>query len=190
MTKVLEMFNESVKDNNGEGTFDTDVTIKYMIDFEDMLEFVEEVVANAFDSEGEYIPAVIDYMIKRNVIRRYSDIELPDDVNEEYSIIYQTDMFEQVSESINKSQLNEIINSIDHKIEHLRQSNIRKIEHKLNELIENFEELGDKVFGLFKDVNPEDMEKMVQMFSGDKVFDEKKIVKAYIDEKYSGDDAK
>lgn len=142
-----------------------DVDIKYMIDLVDMLEFVDEVSVNAFDSDGEYIPAVVDFLIKVNVIKRYTNAELPEDIQEQYSFIYTTDLFEQICEHINTVQLKEIIGAIDNKIAYMRQTNIDGTKAKINDLLRMFEDLEEEMLSIFGEVSPEEMKGFLNMFS-------------------------
>lgn len=184
MAEIIELMKNN-KDENKENVLDVDVDIKYMIGIEDMLEFVEEVSANAFDSEGEYIPAVVDFLIKANTIKRYTNAELPEDIHEQYSFIYTTDLFEQICEHINQVQLKEIIGAIDNKIAYMRQTNIDNIKTKLNDLIGMFEDLEEEMLNIFGGISPEEMKGFMEMFSKGAIPTEKDIVKAYVEERYS-----
>lgn len=60
------------------------------------------------EESGEMYPEMEDFAFKVNVISAYTTIELPEDINECYRIIYLTDLYETVSRNINNEQLKSI----------------------------------------------------------------------------------
>ena len=57
-----------------------DITIKRTISLGDMLSFVNDVVASCFQDNGEFMPEVLDFAIRSNIILKYSNVSLPDNL--------------------------------------------------------------------------------------------------------------
>ena len=102
---------------------DIDVRIKKTLSFTEMMEFVNDVVLSCFQEDGGFVPEVMDFAIKSNILSKYANFSLPDNLEHRYEIIYKTDAVEMVCGKINNTQLNEIVSSIKNKVKFLCDSN-------------------------------------------------------------------
>lgn len=157
---------------------DMDVRIKSVIPFSEMLEFVNDVVMSCFQANGGYMPELLDFSIKGNILTRYANFSIPDDLEERYELIYNTDVVDFVCTNINKTQLNEIVNSIDRKIKYMCDSNAMEIQRRFNELISIFENAQAKTAELFNNLSSEDIANLSKAIGGEQVED--KIVASYL----------
>lgn len=157
-----------------------DITIKRTISLGDMLSFVNDVVASCFQDNGEFMPEVLDFAIRSNIILKYSNVSLPDKLEHRYAILYCTDIVNFVRGYADQEQVDEIINAIHQKVDYLCNTNVRAIQSKLNELISAFDNLQSKTADVFNNISSEDVAKLASVLSsGD--LSEDKIVAAYMD---------
>lgn len=157
-----------------------DITIKRTISLGDMLSFVNDVVASCFQDNGEFMPEVLDFAIRSNIILKYSNVSLPDNLEHRYAILYCTDIVNFVRGYADQEQVDEIINAIHQKVDYLCNTNVRAIQSKLNELISAFDNLQSKTADVFNNISSEDVAKLASVLSsGD--LSEDKIVAAYMD---------
>ena len=97
------------------------------------------------------MPELKDIAIRRSVIDLYTNIKLPNDINECHRVLYETNLFEFVIGKINGRQFNMLIASANDKLEYITQSNIDAINRKFGELISVFEDIASKFEGVDTD---------------------------------------
>lgn len=178
--------------NNNVETFEwygTDIVIKHSIELSDVLEFVNNVVESCFGESGNFIPEVMDFAIKGNILTKYANLTMPENLEHRYDLIYQTDIVDEVCKRINRAQLQEVISSISKKIDYLCSVNASVVQQKLNELVIAFEGMQKQTASLFDNVSNEDIEKLIGAVSGGSISEEK-IVEAYMKHKNDGADKK
>ena len=160
-----------------------EITVRHTLPLRDVLTFVNEVVSTCFDEEsGEYLPEVKDFIIKKNILEMYANFDLPKNAEECYSLIYGSGVVNYVLGYVNTDQFNEIMASIDEKLNHFVQTNIEMVHKQLNELYMSFDTIMTQMEAIFSGVNAEDMKKLVGALSNFKL-DEEKLVKAYMGSK-------
>ena len=131
----------------------------------------------------------MDFAIKGNILTKYANLTMPENLEHRYDLIYQTDIVDEVCKRINRAQLQEVISSISKKIDYLCSVNASVVQQKLNELVIAFEGMQKQTASLFDNVSNEDIEKLIGAVSGGSISEEK-IVEAYMKHKNDGVDKK
>lgn len=167
--------------------YDIEVKMRKNIPFTEVLAFVNDVVNSCFQQKGEYVPEALDFAIKSNIIIRYTNVSLPDNLEHRYEILYNTDLMDFVYNHINMAQVQEIVSSINRKLAYMCETNVAAVQSRLNDLVSSFEEVQKKMEDMFKDLTPDDMVRLVGAI-GDAGLSEEKVVKAYL-EQTKADDA-
>ena len=156
-----------------------EVFIKKTLPFTEMLEFVNDVVMSCFQDEAGFMPEVVDFAVKSNILSRYANYSLPDKLEHRYEIIYYTDAIEFVRQHINNEQLSEILSSITKKINYMCNTNVMNIQKHITGLVSSFEDLQQKSANIFGNLTPEDVTKVLGAFENGG-FSEEKLVEAYL----------
>lgn len=156
-----------------------DVTIKKNLSLKDMLEFVNDVVDSCFQDDGRFMPEIVDFAVKSNILTKYANYSLPDKLDHRYEILYCTDAVEFVTQHINSEQLNEITSSIHKKINYLCNTNVMNIQKQIMGLVSSFEDMQQKTADMFAGLTPEDVSKVMGAFEDGKLSEEK-LVEAYL----------
>ncbi len=156
-----------------------EVNMRHSITFTEMMEFVDDVVKSCFQRNGVYAPEVMDFAIKSNIISRYTNVSLPDNLEHRYEILYNSDLVDFVCKSINMSQLQEMVTAIKRKLSYMCETNTVAVQNRLNDLISAFEDMQKKTEDMFKDITPEDLTRLVGAI-GDSGVSEDKVVEAYL----------
>lgn len=160
----------------------TEVIIKRSLSFTEMITFVNNVVKTCFSSEnGEYIPEVKDFIIKTCILDMYANFSLPDNIEHKYNLIYNSNAVQVVLNYINRQQFEEILQSIDDKIDHIAQANIEATTKQMNELYSSLNNLQSQFSEIFAGIKSEDMSGLLKAVSENKI-DENKLVKAYVEQ--------
>lgn len=153
--------------------------IRRNIDMRDMLEFVRDVVESCFVKDtGEYLPEIRDFMTCCEILERYANFELPDDIESRYTIIYKLNVMSTVIPHIDQCQLESITSAISKKIKHRAQSNIEALTKQMNEVTAGFLALEDNLSTIFMGVDGDTITKLASAISNG-AFDESKIVDAF-----------
>lgn len=157
--------------------------VKKNISFKETLDFVKYVTELCFaEDTHEYLPEARDLAIKIFLIQHYTNIDLPDSLEERNKFIYETDIVQTVLNFVNPYQFNEIIRAIDLKIDYMADANIEAINKKMDELYKSFEELSNSLETVFGGINEDSMVDLVNAIKDGRL-DEGKLVEAYFDTK-------
>ena len=111
--------NDTVFDWHG-----VEITVKYTLGLTDMMEFVHDAAESCFSESGAFVPEVMDFVIKSNILSRYARFTLPDNLEHRYALIYETDAVDVVCEHINERQLQEITASIKRRVNYVCESKV------------------------------------------------------------------
>ena len=164
------------------------VKIKRTLPLRDMLEFVSDAVGCCFQENGEYMPELLDFAIRANILTRYANFSMPDNLEHRYELAYNTDAVDFVCGKINSAQLNEIIAAINRKLHYMCESNVNAVMDRIKNITASFEDLEAKMSAVFDNITPQDVANIAGAFAnGD--FDESKIVSAYLDQARKGREA-
>jgi len=149
-----------------DGVEDTNIEITKSISLQNMIEFVENVAESCVDMEsGEFTPQVRDFAIKRELLTKYANFTMPNNIEKQYDFIYGSSVVDIVIQNINQLQFQEIISSIDRKIKFMLDcvtsisaSNTVKLLNKLDSIAEQntamFDSLqGEDISTVFSNIN-------------------------------------
>lgn len=162
---------------------DIEIEIKKHISFQDIIEIVEGVCDTCFASNDEgYLPEVRDCITKVYIIEKYTNIRLPQNVDRKYEIIYHTGVFDVILEYIDKTQYQELLDSISKKIEYISNSNVEELHRELDSLYNSFETLENNLSELFNGIDRQTMIGIANAMKDGKI-DEEKLMKSYFDNK-------
>lgn len=157
----------------------TKFCVKTILSLEEMMGFVHGVVTSCFaEDTGEYLPEVKEFAIRCSVLEDYGNIKLPDDLNEKYALVYRTGIVDCIAGSVDSTQLEDILNAIDEKVEHIAQSNIEALNKKMAEVVAKFESLEANISKVFSAVDADTVTKVASAVASG-TFDEKKLVQAF-----------
>lgn len=130
-------------------------------------EFGETVmqIANTCFNNGEYRAWIRDYAMRYAIVNAYTNIELGDDTNGNYSFLMNTDIFESVVSYLDSDQFDALITAVDEQIDALADqynsarkreldeaiTMIRSVQQKYNNVMVMLNEIaGDEIRGLAK----------------------------------------
>ena len=166
---------------------DAQLRVKYALSLTDMLAFVDDVVGSCFHDKLGYIPEVKDFAIKTNILSRYANFSLPDNLEHRYQLVYMTDAVDAVCAAIDGTQLQEIVNSINSKIRFLCDSKATMIQERINDVLNTMEEMRDNTKSIFDGITQDDLKNLMWAITSNGL-DEQKLVQAYIEQAKSKDE--
>ncbi len=161
--------------------------MKYALSLTDMLAFVDDVVGSCFHDKLGYMPEVKDFAIKTNILSRYANFSLPDNLEHRYQLVYMTDAVDAVCAAIDGTQLQEIFNSINDKIRFLCDSKATMIQERINDVLNTMEKMRDNTKSIFDGITQNDLKNLMGAITSNGL-DEQKLVQAYIEQSKSKDE--
>lgn len=141
-----------------------------------MLEFVANAAESCFGDDGSFIPEIMDFAVKSNIISMYTNIKLPKDLKKQYELLYMTNLCEEVVKQINNQQITEILNSVASKVKYNADSRVNQAHAEIRKIAEGFAETKERLdilTGFFSDA---DIREVVEKFAN---MDEKAFVREY-----------
>lgn len=160
----------------------TEVKVKRSLSLMEVLAFVDDVVESCFHDQYGYMPEVRDFVIKSNILSRYANFSLPDNLEHRYQMVYFTDAVDTVCEVINTTQLQEIVDAIDKKIRFNCNTRTAEIQKRIEQVVETIEDMSRQTEALFSGLTKDDMQTLMSAIA-ESGLDEQKIVKAYMEQK-------
>ena len=176
--KVVQSQRENDKSIDWHGI---EVNVKHTIGLTDMMEFVNDAVESCFSEAGSFVPEVMDFAIKSNILSRYANFTLPDNLEHRYQLIYGSDAVEAVCENINAEQLKEIISAIKCKVNYACDAKTSLIQQKASEMLNAFDDLSKQMTSMFSNISQDDIQKILGAIS-DGGINEEALVKAYLNQ--------
>ena len=90
------------------------VSVRTLLPIREVGLFVNSVMDGCYDVEHDaFIPEMMDFAFRVNVVTRYACVELPLDIEDQYEVLYNTDIFDTIVASINEAQLKSIRETIN-----------------------------------------------------------------------------
>lgn len=133
-----------------------------------------------FTSDETYLPEVYDFAIAITTIDVYTDLKVPELIEDQYKLVTQTDLVEKIIECIDIKQYEKIVKAIEERIDYRIETNINLMRKQAKEIFESANNLYTQIKDVFADINPEEFKGMISAFANGGI-DETKIIKAYMD---------
>lgn len=182
----VNKFEEALNKNNTVtvrlyGTEDIDMIITTTISFTKMVQFVEDVVSACVDVEtGSYVPEAYDFAIRIGVLTYYANFTMPQSIEKQYLLVYNTGAFEQIQEHINQRQFADIVKTIDKKIKFLLDLASSAAVSKLNEVIAKIADITNTGAELMSGLDTQSVEAIANGFTREGKLDEEALARAFL----------
>lgn len=182
----IALFDKIAKEHfNNEATIqwhEAEVKVRRSLPLMDVLAFVDDVVGSCFHEQYGFMPEVKDFAIKSNILSRYANFTLPDNLEHRYQMVYCTDAVDTVCGAINTTQLEEIIDAIEDKIQFNCDTRTVELQKRIEQTADAIEKLLSNAGALFSGITQDDLKATMKAIA-DGGLDEQKIVKAYLEQK-------
>ncbi len=166
-----------------------DVEIKKTLPLKEMIVFVEEVVDACFGKDGVFLPQAEQFAIRSGILSHYAGFAMPESLEKQYELVMKTDAADVVLKHVNETQLDDIIESADRKIDFLCDSNAMTIKAETDKVMAEFQKLGESMEAVFGGMSAEDIQKILSSVGNLGEVDEGKIVEAYVNQKQEAEAA-
>lgn len=89
-----------------------DLLVRYSITFNEYQSVIHNIISECTNGDGDCVLPLLDCATKAYIIGAYANVELPNDSENLYSIIYGTDLYDVVFRNANQNQIKSIIQSV------------------------------------------------------------------------------
>lgn len=142
------------------------VAVKTRLTVDKIIDFVNFVTSNCFQGD-EYMPQLKDFLIRIEIIRMYTNIELPENMSDQYEFVYGSDLIGQlVDEVINRNEFNNILQAIDCKIAHIEDVSYQEYKSKIDEIYSSITEITNQVSKMYEEMSTDDLTDMIKVMAG------------------------
>ena len=87
--------------------------VRPILSMREMVDTVRGIIGSVVDHEKEiYRPEMLDFAIRVWTVMSYALVELPDDAEEQYYLLYTTDLYDTVKKYINSGQFDAILSAV------------------------------------------------------------------------------
>lgn len=167
------------------------IRVRDSISLEEYSEFINYVVGcNFAGANGEYTPEMSSLAFGRAILLFYTNVELPADLDKQYSLImggktYCENLVFTIEEHISDAQLHDLRKAIDKNVDYLLRTKLSVINSRLEKAVDGIEQIANLISEAFGGVDEDTVQKLVSAL-GNSVFDEEKLVKAFVNSKFNG----
>lgn len=133
-----------------------DITVKKALSVEETMQFVHNVTDMCFSEDGEYHPEIMDFAIRCEIMTRYANFDLPNDISKRHWMVYASDVVEVIGSHINIEQFSQIRESILRKLSYMCNSDVVATRAKWDEVytvIKRLEEQFTEMLGGISEEN-------------------------------------
>lgn len=85
------------------------ISIRYLLSHKEVIDLYQRVEEMITRDDGTIMHEHMDFAVKLAIVSTYACIELPDDIDTVYNLIYHSDIFDVVMSNANKNQLSSIV---------------------------------------------------------------------------------
>ena len=160
-----------------------DIEVKKFLSLTETMTLVESVTNACFGSDAKFTPEVKDFVFRSIVVQLYTNLTLPSDLSKSYDILFQTDLFITLLDTIDYDQFDSMIRAIEVKTAYLCNSNINLVNKQMADATKAFEELAKQMESITSGISQEDIANISKAFANGGI-DPEKLMQAYMAEKY------
>ena len=149
-----------------DGTEDVKFTIQTVLPFSEAIGFIEDVYNTCIDEKtGEYIVEAYDPAVRIATLTHYANFTIPSDIKKQYDLAYNTHAYDQIMSVINLRQYDDIIDTVNKKIEFQLNLMASTAYSRMNQIIDLMQQTMDTAENLFADIDPELKQKFADAIS-------------------------
>lgn len=164
------------------------IHVKRFLEFQEMMGFVNGVTSGCFaKSDNSYMPEARDFFFRCHIVEYYTNIELPDDLEEENQLLYGTNIIETILRNVDMGQFQAIMDAIDKKVTNLVDINVKQINDEAELIYEQISGLYTMLTEVFSGIDKETITSIAKAVAGT-TLDEKKLIDAVIAARADGTD--
>ena len=177
--QITEIMEERFPNVVTEDWFGVEVEIIRTISKDDASDFADILVQACFNEDGGYTPGKMDFALRSGIVMLYTNIDLPEDDEARYQIVYGSDLVSFIYENINQSQYEAIVDAASKRVRLMTAVQSMRIEKELGDMAAFMETISKQMEDVFGGITNADIEAVSKAISGADI-DMDKLVEAYL----------
>lgn len=178
ITNIIEKYKEDIT-ISFQGK---DITIKKDVGIEDVFTVINSIAISCFNDEtGEYTPEVEEFVRRCLIIETFTDFTMPTDMNDRFHLVFGTELYKTIIDSIPDGIIEMINSSVAKKIDYLIQCNIETVNTKISDAMNKVDEMENSIQDLINSLDADTMNKVLSAIA-DGQFDYVKLLDAFKEE--------
>lgn len=138
--------------------------VKTRLTVEEMLSFVKFVVDSSIDAESaSYMPESKDIATRHMVLETYANFEIPDNLSDEYKLLYWTPIYNEILRVIDQDQYCDIMNTIAEQIRFRVDTITSTAASKIHEMLSQLSEAVLSSATALGDIDPNDLKAVLTL---------------------------
>lgn len=89
-----------------------ELCLRAFLPFDEYRQVINSIVEYCLSPDGEIMYEYVDFATRLAIITSYALIELPEDFDELYFIVYESDLYQTVCSHVNKDQVSAILSAV------------------------------------------------------------------------------
>lgn len=177
---LSEILNGKSEDTTVIDWCDQKLSIRRFLPLPTAVMLVNAVVESCFSEDtGEYIPEMRFFAEKIATIAAYTNVDIPENNELQYQLIYQTDIMKCIETYADKSQYNDIMCAIEDGLRTRKNSNLAEFKNEVQRMTDQVTALISNITSAFGDISQDDLSAFVKAVISGEVNDGK-ILEAVI----------
>ena len=87
--------------------------VKTFLTLTEFRQLIDTIIQTCSMEDGALVYELVDFATRVNIIAAYALIELPEDIDELYYVVYESDLYDAVVKNANQWQIDSIVKSVD-----------------------------------------------------------------------------
>lgn len=90
----------------------SEIIVKQILTISEYMSVVNNILKDCQAPDGSIVPELSDFAIRANIISAYGFIQMPEDIETLFYVVYSSDLYETICSAVNKAQLEAIKQSV------------------------------------------------------------------------------
>ena len=91
----------------------TEIIVKQFLPLDEYVDVVHQILSDCqINGDGQVAVELVDFAIRMNIISSYAFVNLPEDIESLYAIVYTSDLYDTICANVNNKQIEDIKRSV------------------------------------------------------------------------------
>lgn len=86
----------------------SELYVRTFLPYSEYQQLISNIVNGCITKSGDIVFDAVDFSIRLNIVMSYALVDLPEDIEELYYIVYESDLYDTVCSFINKGQIESV----------------------------------------------------------------------------------
>lgn len=157
---------------------DADIRVKYALSFDEVLSFVSATADSCFTTDGDYVPQAKKFAFMANIIDYYTDVQMPDNLNDRYALAVLSGLYDVVVNEIDDRQLDSLYDSVERLVENTLANNVGSVRDEIATAAATLKTISQTFNQMLNEVSSDTMQNVIDALNNN-IADRHQLIAAY-----------